>query len=153
MVTLKAKDGNLAAGTFRFAAAKVEGAELTYQRYHDADMAAAGPEVSLEQTYGSASRMWIWWVIAIVALVIAAAIVAIVFLRKQAPVRQAKWQLPAEFNPFTVLGLLKNIEKNNGFDKTQKEELSRSIALVERRFFAAAPEGEPDLRRLAEDWV
>ena len=41
--------------TFRFASAKVDGAEMTYQRYVDADLAKVGPEVSLEERVRAAA--------------------------------------------------------------------------------------------------
>ena len=43
--------------TFRFASAKVDGAEMTYQRYVDADLAKVGPEVSLEERYEQPPRL------------------------------------------------------------------------------------------------
>ena len=47
--------------TFKFASAKVDGAEMIYQRYVDADLAKVGPEVALEARYGEPSHACAWW--------------------------------------------------------------------------------------------
>src|SRR5262249_15524825 len=61
MVDLRAKqDAGAGPRTFRFAAARPEGAEMTYQRYQDADLAAAEPEVSLEHEYRGRAAAWRW---------------------------------------------------------------------------------------------
>ena len=46
-----AEDQEKPPATFRFASAKVDGAEMIYQRYVDADLAKVGPEISLEAKY------------------------------------------------------------------------------------------------------
>ena len=45
---------------FKFAAAKVDGAEMTYQRYVDADLAKVSPVVALESRYGEPTYAWAW---------------------------------------------------------------------------------------------
>jgi hypothetical protein len=154
LVTLKAK-ADLAepARVFHFASSKIDGAEMTYQRYQDADLANVGQELALDQNYGQPSRAWLYW---LVGLSLASAIIvlfAILFFRRKAPAQKAAWKLPETLTPFTVLGFLKRIDQNNGLDRAQKEELAHSIALVERRYFAVDADGQPDLKKLAEDWL
>ncbi len=126
---------------------------MTYQRYQDADLANATPEVSLENSYGSPSRAWIYWTAAAAAAILIFAVALTLAFRRRAPKETAPWQLPETLTPFTVLGLLRRIQAKNGFDQAGKEELANSIALVETRYFAADGTGRPDLRSLAEDWV
>lgn len=153
LITLKAKaDLTQAAGKFQFAAAKRDGTELTYQRYQDADLANARPEVDLEETYGAASHDWLVWALSGLAFVVVVAIGAWRFRRPARQV-QAAWKLPENLTPFTVLGFLKRIQQNTGLDKNQEEELVRSIALVENRYFAVDADGKPDLKNIAEDWL
>ena len=47
--------------TFHFASIKVDGAELVYQRYVDADLAKVGPEIALEATYEQPRYAWLGW--------------------------------------------------------------------------------------------
>ena len=62
LVTLQADEGlPKIPDQFAFAKAKLDEVEMTYQRYADADLAAAQPVVSLEQRYGEPSRAWIIW--------------------------------------------------------------------------------------------
>jgi hypothetical protein len=154
LVTLKAKDGLAQAPkTFRFASSKVDDAEMTYQRYQDADLANATPEVSLEHNYGSASHAWLYWLAAGVLAALALATILVITLRRRAPKEASTWKVPETLTPFTVLGLLRRIQEKNGMDHAGKEELAHSIAVVERRYFSMEGEGMPDLKSLAEDWV
>jgi hypothetical protein len=55
--------------------------------------------------------------------------------------------------PFTVLGLLRSIEQNNGFDLDVHRELQGSIAQIEHFYFGENAEAEPDLQDIAQRWV
>ena len=125
---------------------------MTYQRYVDADLAKVGPEVSLEERYGQAAgvdlvdRRW-------PALALAFVGVAIRKLRS-GPERVAatRFRMPEPVTPFTVLGLLREIQQNNGLPAPQMHELAGSIERIERHYFAES-DGEPvDLQRVAE-WI
>ena len=154
LITFKAKtDLTEPATQFRFGTAKVEDAEMTYQRYQDADLANSGPEVALEQIYGTPSHAWLYWLIGGGLAGLISVVVAYRRLRKARPKKKAHWKLPEELNPFTVLGFLKRIEKHDGLDKAQREELACSIAVVERHYFGMDGEAKPDLKNLAEDWM
>ena len=110
---------------FKFAAAKVDGAEMIYQRYVDADLAKVGPVVALESRYGEPTYAWAWrlgggLLVAVLAL---GALVA--FLRSRPKrARAARFAMPEVVTPFSVLGLLREIEHKNGLSAPQKGELA-----------------------------
>jgi hypothetical protein len=52
-----------------------------------------------------------------------------------------------------VLGLLRDIEHNNGLSDDGHRELSASIERIERHYFVEAETAEPPLRTIAEEWL
>ena len=61
--------------------------------------------------------------------------------------------MPEEITPFSVLGLLRNIEHNNGLQPPQRDELNASIERIESHYFDKASPTEPDLKQIAETWI
>jgi hypothetical protein len=58
--------------------------------------------------------------------------------------------------PFTVLGLLREIESNNGFDAESKKELVGTISRLEQHYFLdqdRQTSDAPELSGVARDWV
>jgi hypothetical protein len=139
--------------TFRFASAKVDPVELAFQRYVDADLAKVGPEVPLQERYEQARYTWLWWAGGGI-LALAFAVVAIRILRS-GPRRGAatKFKLPEQVTPFSVLGLLREIEQNNGMPAPAKAELAGSIERIERHYFAESDGESVDLKQVAETWI
>jgi hypothetical protein len=139
--------------TFRFASAKVDGAEMTYQRYVDADLAKVGPEVSLEERYEQPRYAWLWWAGGGL-LGLAFAGVAIWKIRS-GPKRAValRYRMPEIVTPFSVLGLLREIQDRNGLPEPQMQELSGSIERIERHYFAESNGESVDLHELAETWI
>lgn len=137
---------------FRFGEPKTEAAETVYQRYNDADLLSVSQVISLDEEYGetSLSSLWVVGVVAILAL--AALAVMLVWTRRKPTVEVAGYAMPSDLTPFTVLGLLRQIERNNGFNSSGKQELSSSINRIEAYFFGAAGE-EPDLEEIAASWI
>jgi hypothetical protein len=154
MLTLRAKsDLPEPPKLFHFGSAQIDGAEMTYQRYNDADLVSVGPEVVLGAKIGGGRSAWPWVAAAAgVALLALLAGMVVRLWRRPKPVDEA-WKLPEPLTPFTVMGLLRQIQRNNGFDAARQAELQDSIAGLERRYFAAEGNGEFDLKRLAEDWI
>jgi hypothetical protein len=140
--------------TFRFASAKVDAAEMLYQRYVDADLAKVGPEITLQARYGQPTYAWAWWLgggLLLSALALGA-IVALVRSRpRRTPAR--RFQMPEVVTPFSVLGLLREIEHRNGLSAPQMKELASSIQSLERHYFAGSNGAEPDLKGIAETWI
>ncbi len=69
--------------------------------------------------------------------------------RPRAAVAQ-RFRMPEPVTPFTVLGLLREIQQNNGLPAPQMHELAGSIERVERHYFAET-DGDPiDLHQVAE---
>jgi hypothetical protein len=156
-VALKAKDGLAEQPRkFRFAAARLPEVKLVHQRYADADLVAAAPEVELLERYGRPSRTWI--VLAGLGVLAAGlGLVAFLRLRGRRPAPATGLQLPRQLTPFTVLGLLREIQRHGGFDESAARELEAAIASVELDYFAqggtANGNGSEQLRAVATTWV
>jgi hypothetical protein len=154
LVTMHAKEGLAELPTkFRFAAAARNVAEMTYQRYEDADLATAEREISLEARYGEPTRRWPWVLGAVVGVAIALVIGVVLRPRHKLEVARARFQMPESITPFTVLGLLKQIDENNGLDGVGRDELHSSINRIERFYFDRGSDEQPDLNQIAETWV
>jgi hypothetical protein len=140
--------------TFSFARAREEGAEMIYQRYVDADLAKVGPEITLQGRYGEPSYTWLWWVAGGVVLS-GLGVGALIALLRARPRRSSpkRFQMPEVVTPFSVLGLLREIEHNNGLTPPQVQDLKCSIEEIERHYFAGPDDAEPDLQQIAEMWV
>ncbi len=152
-ITLRAKAGLTELPTeFTFGAPRVETATHERFRYVDADLASVEPTVQLERRYGEPSRTWMWW-IPVGVLVAAGAFLGLRRLNRPKAAAQARFPVPETVTPFTVLGLLRDIERNNGLAPAQKRELSTEIAAIERHFFGEQGSEAPDLRRIAESWA
>jgi len=152
-ISMRAKDGLAKRPeSFTFGKAKVETAADEHFRYVDADLASVGETVPLEREYGRPSRMWLWWIPAGIVLAVGA-----VFGWRRARRPRAeeveRFRIPEPATPFTVLGLLRDIQTNNGLVPEQKKQLEIQIAAIERHFFLEEDEEEPDLRRIAATWV
>jgi len=152
-LTMRAREGLAELPeSFTFATPKIEVAADERFRYVDADLEAVGPTVSLERAYGEPSRDWMW---ALLALPVA--VVGAFFgwrrLRRPKAAAPDRHPLPDPLTPFTVLGLLRDIERENGFAPERRRELAQEIASIERHFFVEESGEPPDLRRIAETWI
>jgi len=152
-VTLAAREGP-APKRFLFGTAKVDGAEMTYQRYHDADLVAVSQEVDLEQGYGQAGLMWLWLIAGGLVLFSLLAVGAVFLLLRKPKFRQGPaLELPGRLTPFTVLGLLQRVQQQYRLSEAQRAELAQALTALERHYFAGESQGENNLRALAEHWV
>ncbi len=138
---------------FSFAQALLPTKEVVYQRYVDADLLAVDQQISLEQQYGELGYTWIWGVVVGVLAVMALVIVWRLTARKAPEVVQERFGMPEEVTPFTVLGLLKHIQSNNGLDDTGQQELTASITRLERHYFSPKQDEAPNLHEIAESWL
>jgi hypothetical protein len=144
--------------TFRFAKVTLPSGqvkEVLHQRYNDADLAAVGEEVSLEQSYGQASRLWVWAVVGggVLVLVLAGLTTWLTVGRKK-PVA-AGLALPADLNPFTVMEVLQKVRGSANLSPAERADLDRDVERIERHYFSDDPNGgpAPDLRAIATRWV
>ena len=155
MVTLEAEESDEIPTNFAFGEAKVPLKEILYQRYNDADLVAVDRLVNLEETYGEAKSKWLAPVIVASTFGFLAVLGGGIFLllRKPPEVQHEGVQLPDHLTPFTVLGLLRSIEQNNGFELDVHRELQGSIAQIEHFYFGENAEAEPDLQDIAQRWV
>jgi hypothetical protein len=152
-LTMRAKSALPALPTsFAFGKPKVETAANEHFRYVDADLASVGETVALEREYGNPSRRWIWWIPAGVVALVGVAL-GVRRLRRPKVLAEGRFRVPEPVNPFTVLGLLRDIEANDGLAPAQHAELGEDIRAIEHHFFVEQGEEEPDLRGIAETWA
>ncbi|MBL8857732.1 MAG: hypothetical protein JNL28_04390 [Planctomycetes bacterium] len=138
--------------SFEFAVARLPVQTTEHFRYVDADLASVGPVVDLEQTYGSPRRTWPWWLAAAIAVFGVGWFVRRTLRR--APVAEtARFEVPTNVTPFTVLGLLRDIESANGLAREEQRAISDEIARIERHFFGSPESPEPDLKNIATRWA
>ena len=152
-LTLKARSGLEALPTsFAFGKPKLELAGDEHFRYVDADLVSVPATVALERNYGSVRRTWIWWVIAgfVVAL---GGLYGLRKLGKTEKRVEARFRTPESITPFTVLGLLRDIERNNGLAPQEKHDLRAEIERIEAHYFGDPAGAAPDLGSVATNWV
>ena len=128
--------------------------EVIYQRYNDADLAAVGEEVSLENTYGT-TRNRRWWYIAAAVLgllIVAAGVILALRLRKPAPVASG---LPERLDPFIAAALLREVRERADLTVPQRAAIDQDLAAIEHYHFSGEANGQPppDLRALVEKWT
>ena len=142
--------------TFAFASPRIEGTETIHQRFVDADLEQVEATVDLEETYGEADRGWV-----------------LLRDRRCPPGRwhssasspgaspggrvrtttEERFRVPENVSAFTVLGLLRDIEANDGLSQPQRVELAGQIQELESCYFAEVEREPADLRTIAERWV
>jgi len=153
LIAMQAKDSESRPTSFSFATSKLPDAKLTYQRYVDADLAEVEPNISLEERYGRVSYAWLWIVGGVLIGLVALAAMARPWARRRTPQQKHRFEMPEPVTPFTVLGLLRDIEHNNGLGDDGHRELSASIERIERHYFVEAEAADPPLRTIAEEWL
>ncbi len=138
---------------FSFGLPKQEEHEVIYQRFVDADLAAVQSEIMLEQDYGTPKKSWATPAISIFVVLFIGVIAYLISRRKPEPISSGRYQIPENLTPFTVLGVLKDIERNNGLSDTGKQELGSSISRLEHYYFESPEGAEPDLNEEIHRWI
>ena len=152
-VEYRTKDNESKITEFAFADAKAEGAVLKYQRYEDVDLVDAEPTISLERSYSGASWSFLYWLVPVIGLLFFAMAGLIVFLARPKQETAAKFEMPEDVNPFTVLTLLRDIRQRNGISNEKANELEESIREVERDWFGKERGSQENLEELAQTWL
>jgi len=150
---LRAKEGlTELPATFTFAEPKVETATNERFRYVDADLASVEPTVSLERQYGEVSRAWIGWTAALL-VALAGGFVFVRRMAKPTVAPKSRFQVPETVTPFNVIGLLRDIQRNDGLAPDARLSLAGDIDRIERHYFGDERVEVPDLRSVAETWA
>ena len=131
--------------TFQFGEPKLAVAENIYQRYDDADLLSVDRNISLLEKYGETNYAWLWPVMALLAAGLVTVLLVVLSPRRTQQTAAPRFALPDEITPFTVLGLLRQIERNNGFDVNRKQELATCISRLEQHYFLQVDGEEPGL--------
>ncbi len=141
--------------TFHFASTKVDGAELLYQRYVDADLETVEPVVSLAASYGERDLGSITrWAVGLGALLVLVVVAVSIARRpRQRALADDRFRMPETLSAFTVIGLLRDIDSQNGISAEHRRELQTQISQLEEHYFRNDGGADPDLRTLAETWV
>lgn len=153
-ITYQAPEGQEKPPTvFAFPESKIADATLTRQRYDDADMVAADAIVPLTARYGSTSYAWAW--IAGIAVVVLGLVAWLISKAARRPAKASarKFTMPSQVTPFTVLGLLENIQQNNGLNEAGHRELAATIDGLQKHYFVEPQGADPDLQGIARNWV
>ncbi len=141
--------------TFASVRAGNDEAELTYQRFVDADLATVGPTVVFEERYGevagSGPLPWLVGLAVLVVLVLGGRHAQA--RRNAARIVPQRFRIPDELSPFSVLGLLRQIEAADSISADFRSELLGEIAQLETHFFRDDSEEAPDLTHIAHTWV
>ncbi len=137
--------------TFAFGMPRIETASSERFRFADADLVSAPETVELEQRYGEPSRAWLLWIPAVLALAVLVWLARRWLSRPRLRAAE-RFQVPEPLTPFSVLGLLRTIERD-GLDPGARSELGAEIERLERHFFVDAGEEPPDLRAIAQSWI
>ncbi len=138
---------------FQFGEPKLAVIENIYQRYDDADLLSVAREISLQEHYGETSYAWLWPVLALLAAGVSAILLVVLSPRRTRQVAAPRFELPDAITPFTVLGLLRQIEENNGFDMNGKQELALCIDRLEQHYFFQVEGEEPSLEEIVTSWI
>ena len=154
-VEYKAKTENSDLNSFAFSDAKVDEAEVKFQRYEGADLVEAEKQVDLERSYAAFNWSFLYWLIPLIVVALVGVAGLVHVSQKPAVVKQERFAVPEDVNPFTVLTLLKDIRQRNRISSQQAEELETSINRVQKYYFAKEVTGEQseDLASLANHWV
>ncbi|MEW6745857.1 MAG: hypothetical protein AB1486_24210 [Planctomycetota bacterium] len=152
MITMEGREGLAKLPeTFSFGSPRVAGAEAEFMRYVDADLEKVEATLSLEHQYGETGSSW-WWIlpVGLVVLAVAGFFVARA-MRGTVTVTRGRFQIPGTITPFTAIGVLRDIQHNNGI--LDRQELESEIERIERYYFFESDGEPPDLERIVHAWV
>ena len=76
-----------------------------------------------------------------------------IFRRKHEPEEANNIHLPHDITPFSVIGVLREIHRNNGLSTQQKDELEKDIHRLEGAFFSPDATRDADLKTVVESWL
>ena len=157
-VLLKPREGlNRYPTHFQFGTSKIDGAEMLFQKYEDADLAEVPSEVRIQQKYGEGTPAWA--VALIFGAILAAGFIVYWLLRPRNLPEVAGprgFDMPSEINPFTIVALLQKIRSSGMVSPDRQNDLEKDIHNLELKYFRIADVHQPDpaeLRHLAETWI
>jgi hypothetical protein len=138
---------------FVFGKPTLEDLKVVYQRYNDADLETVSPEVALSGGLGSGNPTWAWVLVGIAGFVY----LLWFFLWTPGGRRIAgpavMLAMPKHVTPFTVLGLLRQIDAQVRLDAAEKQQLAGAITRIEACHFGRAEDPSLDLKAIAEEWL
>jgi len=80
-------------------------------------------------------------------------VLGLLLLRRPAVRLANAFTLPERLTPFTVIGLLRQIQASGRLSQPQEFQMRSDLATLEEHFFAQAENGQIDLKPLAEGWL
>ena len=140
--------------SFEFASPIIDVEKSEMMRYVDADLESVEAKIDLEYEYGETVSPWPTRIAIGGGIVLLLGLLGFLASRKSSTaVAERRFNLPENVTPFTVIGLLRDIERNNGLATPEKQKLSEQIHNLERHYFVDEDGGEPNLKEIAESWV
>ncbi|MGL6077085.1 MAG: hypothetical protein ACRC8S_23265 [Fimbriiglobus sp.] len=139
--------------TFSFADIELPTKEKSFQRYEDANLTRVEQLVSLEKSYGKKSNLpyILAGVIALGALFLAGLVLALVLMRKPAPVKESA--IPKDVNAFTLLQFLESLDKQDKIPERDRADWQADLTTIEAHYFGDTTTTPPDLAGLARKWA
>lgn len=156
LLTLVPAGGSATPPTFQFPKAKMPTEEVAFKHYEDADLVVVKDTLALAGVPLRPPNRLAQVGYAVIFLACAAGLWVLLRRGKDAAVATAAaYALPAHITPFTVLGLLRQMEQDPRLPGARRGELSSAIRDLEARYFGRAGEtnGQADLERVAREWV
>ena len=153
LIALKPAEEGTQPRRFVFGKPKLDEVKVTYQRYNDADLETVDPDIALAGGFGSGNPTWAW------VLVGVAGFVYLLWFFLWVPgggsaVRQGVvLAMPKHLTPFTVLGLLRQIDTQVRLEADAKQQLGQAIRRIEECHFGRAADPSLDLKAVAEEWL
>ncbi len=140
---------------FQFCSAQGDDVEIQRQQYRDSDLVDAEPVIVM----ASKIERTDWKRIGPLAALASVLLIGVIFfarylLRRPAQTTESSFEMPADVNPFTVLGLLERIQTDGKLKDATRSDLGNSIRDVERYFFAPQNGHEKvELEEIAKTWL
>ena len=153
LVELQAKPGHQLE-QFAFSRPKLEDVSVRRQQYQDADLVDADETIRLSSIYRRVD--WTQTILMGVAGVglLSVVVVGFIFVARKKPAEmRAPFELPADINAFTVLGLLRDVQRRGQLSDKQRLELERVMTEIQTSFFSRTAEKNLDLDQIARKWA
>jgi hypothetical protein len=155
-ISFKAKtDLKAPAKNFTFAQPLRDEISTAYFRYADADLQSVSASVDLAATYGKRKLPWLKIIGSILGLGLFIGIWLRLKGRQPASTKTARFHVPGEITPLSVIGLLERIKQHANLKPADHAELDQTLANLQSHFYTrtGSATAEPDLTQAATDWV
>jgi len=132
-------------------------AEVSYERYADADIVTVASVVPLDGgRFTTKTNLWMFAVAGGIAVLVVVGFLLRRFLTPAATDSQHAYQMPTELTPFSLVVMLKRMHADPrlSFSAADRSSLGTTIEQLELRFFSGRETSEAvDLRAVLDPWL